>query len=119
MTTTTTPETRPAPVEVVSPIKPSEAIRLGCLIAPVQCEGDWSRADNEACAAGAMNLGWGLPVADDGWINDNDTPDRWVDRVCPESGCDVASYSHLIPHVNDDHHWSRERIADWLESLGL
>jgi len=22
----------------------------------------------------------------------------------------------LIVHLNDDHHWSRERIADWLRA---
>ncbi len=107
---------RPAPVEVVSPIKPSEAIRLGCLLAPVQAFGSlWGvghrRGDGHACVVGSMLLG-GFPergIA--GWTG-HEVP-------CPQ-GCPRLSYEGgTVPHLNDDHHWSRERIADWLESLGL
>ncbi len=25
---------------------------------------------------------------------------------------------HVITHLNDVQHWTREQIADWLESIG-
>lgn len=27
------------------------------------------------------------------------------------------SLMHAIQHMNDDHHWTRERIADWVETV--
>ena len=35
-------------------------------------------------------------------------------RVCPESCSKRLLLDSLIIHLNDDHHWSREQIADWL-----
>jgi hypothetical protein len=49
-----------APVETVTPIKPSEALRLGRLLRPVKCTGSWTHGDNAACALGAMDIGWGF-----------------------------------------------------------
>lgn len=38
--------------------------------------------------------------------------------VCP--GCEsLDSLTQVIVHLNDSHHWSREKIADWLEESGL
>ena len=60
MTLTTTRTA--APVEVVTPIKPSEAIRLGCLRS-LPTAGEWYDWDDDgrlhACALGAAMLGWG------------------------------------------------------------
>jgi hypothetical protein len=43
--------------------------------------------------------------------------------VCPVSGCYGDSWKpHLkaaIVHLNDRHHWTREDIADWLDTLPL
>ena len=40
---------------------------------------------------------------------------------CPMAGdCAVdgtAPLFDLIPHLNDDHGWTRERIADWVEAV--
>jgi hypothetical protein len=122
MTTETLPAV--APFEPTTPIKPSEAIRLGCLIAPVQeFEGPYFNAYiRSACAYGAMALGLG------GWDSEGD-PDG--DRVegkasslhhnlevgdCPEPECVLKGDP---AHLNDDHRWSRERIADWLAEQGL
>lgn len=46
---------------------------------------------------------------------------------CPAAGCDAGitdvTIEGLIPHLNDDHRWTREAIADWLyaveEKLGF
>lgn len=37
-----------------------------------------------------------------------------VNEDCGE-GCVVAN----VIHLNDDHDWTRERIADWLETLDI
>lgn len=107
------------PVETVTKIKPSEAIRLGCLIAPFE-EG---YVDHEyprhACVYGAMALGF---------IGAHDMravsalarafhSEMRFERPCPESSCDLARADPA--HLNDDHRWPRERIADWLDELGL
>ena len=124
MTTDVRPLT--APIEVVTPIRPSEAIRLGCLTT-VQNFGLTS-ADNghRVCAIGAMQIGLGTddygtfaaardstpttcPVDPTHQYNERGEGIGWSDFAGPTA----------IAHLNDDHRWSRERIADWLESLGL
>jgi hypothetical protein len=47
-----------------------------------------------------------------------------VRRACPDkSGCEYAdaelSLSNLIQHVNDNHQWSREKIAEWLDIIAI
>jgi len=37
-------------------------------------------------------------------------------RWCPVSCKKQIPLTALIVHLNDDHHWSRERIADWLRA---
>lgn len=42
--------------------------------------------------------------------------------VCPGKGCERAKPKPLdetIIHLNDHHHWSRESIADWLDTLDI
>jgi hypothetical protein len=37
---------------------------------------------------------------------------------CPGRGCSVTrAIMEVLYHLNDEHDWSRERIADWLEAL--
>lgn len=37
-------------------------------------------------------------------------------RRCPEAGCiKQLLLDSLIIHLNDDHRWSRERIAGWID----
>ena len=43
---------------------------------------------------------------------------------CPVDGCDDAhSMTYvivsLVPHLNDNHKWTREEIADWIDSLPI
>jgi hypothetical protein len=43
---------------------------------------------------------------------------------CPDPSCDNEGGVLIIPHLNDDHRWTRERIADFvelheLEALGI
>jgi hypothetical protein len=111
--TTTLPETRPA--EPTTPIRPSEAIRLGCLIAPVQAFGGLGKREvggvQTACVLMAIDLASNGSLATFQMF-------AVAQMVCPE--CEQAnSGGRVMVHLNDDHRWSRERIADWLEGLGL
>jgi hypothetical protein len=48
-----------------------------------------------------------------------------VVACCPVGGCGKGIYNPMvsmniedvIPHLNDDHRWTRERIAGWVESI--
>ena len=41
-----------------------------------------------------------------------------VRRRCPE-GCNKRlPLNSIILHLNDDHHWTREQIVDWLNGAG-
>jgi hypothetical protein len=92
-------------LEPTTPIKPSDAIRLGCLIAPVQVfEISGDPESGEACAIAAMGRG--------GFTGDVPYPH-------PYPQCPACEQPGGVVHLNDDHRWTRERIADWLEGLGL
>lgn len=110
-----------APIEVTTTIRPSEAIRLGCLTTR-QNFGNLG-GHGTACAMGAMWLGIG--AWDGVWRGSVDVvlSEPYVASLtglnCP-LGCDSADYYLITPaHLNDDHDWTRERIADWLDSIGL
>ena len=109
------PTTRTVSPETVTPIKPSEAIRLGCLLAPVQAFGAFEDGPGTACVLGAMNLGLGRA------INDSNLYPPPSFEVIYRQPC-AANPRHVglasPAHLNDHHHWTRERIADWLEGLG-
>lgn len=43
---------------------------------------------------------------------------------CPDQGCGhfstfLTSLYHVVIHLNDEHHWHREQIADWLDGLDI
>lgn len=48
-------------------------------------------------------------------------PGSHVSVDCPV--CDKSPHRELLPdiiiHINDEHHWTREQIADWLETLDI
>ena len=37
---------------------------------------------------------------------------------CPQCLLKLQNPAEVIVHLNDHHHWSREAIADWVETLG-
>lgn len=107
------------PVETVTPIKPSEAIRLGCLTTVQGFGFVWGtdedgtprtgKHNGQACVMGAAILGGFTPDA------------FWRGHSLPCPACDRRPCADLgtPAHLNDDHRWPRERIADWLEGIGL
>lgn len=92
----------------VTTLRLSEAIRLGAMLKP-QAFGTWFDGEG-TCALGAAIDALGITES-----NVLLLAQTIVGRArCPVCGCDGAQF-HLVPHLNDDHHWTRERIADWVE----
>lgn len=52
-------ESPATPVETVTDIKPSEALRLGRLVRPKRRAASWFWGKHAACALGAIHIGWG------------------------------------------------------------
>ena len=88
----------------------SEAIMLGSFDKP-QCFGFFHNALGGSCALGAAHDAVGAP---DGLGRDEE---RWpvlrIGDSCPVCGV-WDQLVHLVPHLNDTHRWSREKIADWV-----
>ena len=92
----------------------AEAIRRGCLQSVEQCFGR-ERKGRATCAYGAAKLG--------GYSGSLLGPQV----ICPECHDPGVHFGHrlgygpehvaIILHLNDDHRWARERIADWLDTL--
>jgi hypothetical protein len=84
-----------------------------------QAFGDYYRGRNSSCALGAAYEGiYRLPDTADGV-----RPQRLdrlfeclegVVRICPEGCKKKLPLGALIVHLNDAHHWTRERIAAWV-----
>lgn len=116
MTLTATPVTEaPATPETTKPLKLSEAIRLGAMMTE-QTFGEFGD-DERTCAIGAAQKALGLPVSAGGPLL-HLLGDRSAEPPC-EHGSLPWSVGALIIHLNDDDRWPREKIADWLEGLGL
>ena len=114
-------------------MKLSEAIRLGSMLKPqaFHCLRD---ARGGVCASGAAFDAIGVLdalCADVGKLTLTEIRSRnqaiiaavapqWIlllnaPTVCPQ--CGQRSAWLLIPHLNDRHRWTRERIADWVETI--
>lgn len=97
----------------------SEAIRLGATMTR-QAFGVGSTPDKSAtCAIGAAWDAVGLLDSDG--LSHKGCTFPWPEAIsikvnCPATGC-VRHEGLLIAviHLNDDHYWTRERIADWVE----
>ena len=105
----------------------SEAIRLGSMLGP-QIRGHFVGPDHSSCALGAAMIAVGYH---------NRLATRWELKVllkalfpittsivrCPSCGaavrtrCLVGYLAGCIVHLNDAHRWTREQIADWVETI--
>lgn len=97
----------------------AEAIRSGCRKFPKQYFGALMDTWPNATATCAM----GAAIEGGGWDRNNIGP---APKKCPACGversCERGGYSgspsfSAIAHLNDDHRWTREAIADWLDTL--
>jgi hypothetical protein len=99
-------------------------IRAGASRRPEQAYGDYFKGQRASCALGAAYEGmYRLPRQADGVKPTKDL--EWffdclegTVRSCPAEGCRKRlTLAAIIVHLNDDHRWSREQIATWLESI--
>ena len=117
-------------------MKLSEAIRLGAMMKP-QAFGDLIGAHGGTCALMAALEAAGIPQTQyegTGRVSNGREqvasprlvwviPAEWRSvmhakhATCPECGSDQVYIGYLIPHLNDAHYWTREQIADFVESI--
>jgi hypothetical protein len=97
----------------------AEAILHGALCRPEQAFGDYFVGRQASCALGAAYEGmYRLPAAAEG-IRPRHL-ERLFDclentlRTCPEGCRKRLPLGAMILHLNDDHRWPRERIAQWV-----
>lgn len=96
-----------APAKV---LKLSEAMRIGAKIRP-QTKHFWHK-DGKSCALGAAYEAMaGRPSSSGTDFRDHKKMNEWF--PC------MPSMQTKIHERNDDLGWTREQIADWLESQGL
>ena len=123
--------------ESVTPMKPSEAMRLGRLSYPLEAEGRLARKVGitdapepgwALCALGAMLVGSGrftpVELVEPGPAARAVYPELLScdddDRCrCPQCGRFCRAPGYVVSHLNDAHRWPSGRIATWLEEQGL
>jgi hypothetical protein len=99
----------------------AQAISLGARRRPEQAFGHYFVGHRASCALGAAYEGMYRLPEEAGQILPKRL-ERLFDclegtiRRCPEDGCRKhLILAAMIVHLNDDHLWSRERIAGWIE----
>jgi hypothetical protein len=100
-------------------IELAEAIAEGARRRPTQAFGEYFSTRGGSCALGAAYEGTYALPQEAGSIRPR--LDRLFDclenvrRRCPV-GCNKRlPLNAIILHLNDDHHWTREQIVDWLK----
>ena len=97
----------------------AEAIRFGAKRRPDQAFGEYYHGSRASCALGAAYEGLYRLPEEVGKVRPKRL-DRLFDclegtiRRCPEGCKKSLILAAMIIHLNDDHHWDRERIAVWV-----
>ena len=97
----------------------AEAIRFGARRRPDQAFGEYYHGRRASCALGAAFEGLYRLPEEVGQLHPKRL-DRLFDclegtiRSCPEGCKKRVILAAMIIHLNDDHHWDRERIAVWV-----
>ena len=95
------------------------AIRFGVKRRPEQAFGEYYHGRRASCALGAAYEGIYRLPEEVGKVRPQRL-DRLFDclegtiRRCPEGCKKSLILAAMIIHLNDDHHWDRERIATWV-----
>lgn len=104
----------------------SEAIRLGSMLKPQAFE---DHVDGKSCALRAAMDAAGLKDMYGGSDSCNYVAimQQWPVSTLPFNGCPVrkrckdgrivTDVCDAIYHLNDSHRWTREQIADWVETI--
>jgi hypothetical protein len=101
----------------------AEAIRFGARQRPEQAFGEYYQGRHASCALGAAYEGLYRLPEEVGQLHPKRL-DRLFDclegtiRSCPEGCKKRLILAAMIIHLNDDHHWDRERIAAWVAGNG-
>jgi|SRR6185436_2646324 len=98
----------------VGTLKFSEAIRIGARIRP-QCTGRMF-ARGRSCALGAAYEAVFGPPPENAW--DPSDKAHWTLGPCLSKLSERFGQSVYEVWSKNDHGWTREEIADWLESQG-
>jgi hypothetical protein len=97
----------------------AEAIRHGTAYRPEQAFGHYFEGRRASCALGAAYEGMYQLPRDAGGIRPLHL-ERLFDcleytlRTCPVGCKKRLALGAMIPHLNDDHQWTREAIAQWV-----
>ncbi len=97
----------------------AEAILQGAHYRPDQAFGEYFEGRRASCALGAAYEGMYRLPREAGGIRPRHL-ERLFDclestlRNCPEGCRKRLILGAMILHLNDDHHWTRERIAAWV-----
>ena len=108
-----------APVETVTPIKPSEALRLGRLIRPVEAEGYLFQDGIEACAVGAMALGYGYDGPTDNYRECGERGEAAYALVEARTGISAARIFTINDAAIEEGQSGDAAVLAYLESRGL
>ena len=99
-------------------MKLSEAIRLGAMLRP-QYQGAYFGGGG-SCALGAALEAIGRLAYNEvlqGCSGDLEFPIIAVSAGCPICTFDVHRLGCTVTHLNDEHGWTREAIADWVATI--
>lgn len=98
----------------------SEAIRVGAKLRPRQAFYEWFDKSGGSCVLGAAMEAVGVARFPDTYAYHGKCPDSWKwttrEGQCPACEEERDQIQSLLRHLNNDHRWTRERIADWVES---
>jgi len=103
-------------------MKLAEAIWLGAMLKP-QAFGALEDTNGNTCALGAaydaigeLHTGQGY---DWSWACRRFPVLKAIDGNRARPRCFVCGtyVESIVPHINDEHRWTREQIADWVETI--
>jgi hypothetical protein len=97
----------------------AKAILDGAHVRPDQAFGDYFLGRRASCALGAAYKGMYRLPGDASGIRPKHLERlfdclEWSLRSCPEGCKERLSLGAMILHLNDDHRWTREAIANWV-----
>jgi hypothetical protein len=104
-------------------MKLSEAIRLGAMLRPQQAfYVQFDEGENATCALGAAAEAAGILDLSVPNGYSGKAPEAWRPLVmtrsaCPACGLRATRVDNQIIHLNNYHRWTREQIADWVETI--
>jgi len=105
----------------------SDAIREGCRYSTKTTRQFFGTTPHSACALGAAIIGYNRRTGDEitmldlarVWPELNQETEFIMRATCPDCGT-YADLRHVITtHLNDGHRWTREAIADFIDTLSL